>query len=47
MLKITIENTVVSDEDAIEGEISFHEAAKYLICTAKGLNPENHESEVG
>ena len=27
-------------------EISFHEAAKYLICTAKGLDPENHEIEV-
>ena len=27
-------------------EISFHEAAKYLVCTANGLDPEKHEIEV-
>ena len=28
-------------------EISFREAAKYLVCTANGLDPEKHEVEVG
>ena len=28
-------------------EISFHEAAKILICAAKGLDPEQCELKVG
>lgn len=28
-------------------EISFHEAAKILICAANGLDPEQHELKVG
>lgn len=27
-------------------EISFLEAAKYLVCTAKGLNPEECEIQI-